>query len=153
MAPRIEQVKAALVDVGRSRLDKPFRHHYKPENRCEWGSQTVPSCWEYGLDDSGYDCSGLVIASLWEVLGISGLDRWPENLRHVPQFLSASSPGEPVPGDIVVTVAPQDRLHMGIYTSEGNFIHASGHYEELCVVEGPINPAHEVMILNQTIES
>ncbi len=70
-----------LLAAARGRLGKPFRHHFKLNNDCQFGTLPLLPCMEVGMDDSGYDCSGIVIASTCDVLGIPTKD-WPTSYRH-----------------------------------------------------------------------
>lgn len=72
---------------------EPFVHHFKPEDTCQNGRITNSDCMErgLGLDDRGYDCSGLVVASLCETLDIAITDYNPE-LRHVRQMAALIKP-------------------------------------------------------------
>lgn len=153
MPPRtVEEIKGNLVDAARSREGKPFRHHFKPENSCNYGQEIIDSCWAKGLDDTGYDCSGLVIASLCDVLEIT-IDKWPRNARHIEQFIKATSPDlSPGFGDIIITVDDEyGTWHMGVCTEGGNMVHASGHEDVLSVVEGPINPNQRICVVRQVV--
>lgn len=119
-----------LVAAARSRLGQPFRHHYKPDN-CLNGTVTVDSCMERGLGPQYYDCSGLVIASLCQIIGIS-VDKWPRNYRHQGQMEDelTSFTHEPVPGHVVLLRGVGRNglatTHMGILAARCKIIHASG---------------------------
>jgi hypothetical protein len=103
----------------------PFRHHFKPVNLCEGGERTVDECMERGMDSEGYDCSGLAIASLCEVLNISTTE-WPRELRHTQQLSSLATEEKFEPGDLRLFYSAKNRIHMGIATSTQEVIHASG---------------------------
>lgn len=130
-----------LVGAGRTQIGAPFNHHFKPENLCNGGRQTVDACMERGLNEAGYDCSGFVIASVCRVLEISS-QQWPRDFRHVKQFerLAIDRPAEP--GDAVLFFVPDpDRTHMGIASvTESNLtLHASGlrnQIEEVTIENG-----------------
>jgi hypothetical protein len=89
-------------------------------------------CMERGLDnDPGYDCSGLVIASVCDVLGVA-TSAWPPNLRHAKQLLALSQTAEdPRIGDALLYVSykqPDAKLvtHIGVFAEAGVVVHASG---------------------------
>lgn len=119
-----EILRAAEVKIG-----SPFRHHYKP-NLCQGGRITINACMEYGMDDTGYDCSGLVIRSLCDALGISH-EEWPMQLRHSYQLNSFASEQSAQPGDIALIESISANgyrynTHMGIQVGGDTLIHASG---------------------------
>jgi hypothetical protein len=109
-----------------TRIGAPFRHHFRPVNLCESGKQTVDECMERGMDSlEGYDCSGLAIASLCEVLHIS-TNEWPRELRHTQQLAELAVDKEFEPGDVRLYYSHNNRIHLGIATSTEQAIHASG---------------------------
>jgi len=115
-----------VVAAARAHKGKPFRHHFKPENLCDNGRKTVDSCMERGMDDDGFDCSGLVIASLCEVLKINARE-WPRELRHVRQLTEYEERTRSKIGDIAIFYfTNSSRLHTGILTNDRTAIHASG---------------------------
>lgn len=114
-----------MVHAARLKVGRPFRHHFKPENLCEGGATTVTACMEHGLDDEGYDCSGLAIASICEALGI-GVERWPQDFRHTKQLASLAIRALAKPGDLRVYLSSNQRMHLGIAISDTEDIHASG---------------------------
>jgi hypothetical protein len=103
----------------------PFRHHFKPTNLCESGGWAVDECMERGMDSRGYDCSGLAIASLCEVLNISTAE-WPRELRHTQQLATLTTDEDFKAGDLRLYYSTNNRIHLGIGTSEQEVIHASG---------------------------
>jgi cell wall-associated NlpC family hydrolase len=131
-----------IVSAARSRIGRPFRHHFKPFNLCKDGIITANACMEKGMDNEGYDCSGLVIASLCDVLGILP-EHWPRDYRHVNQLEELAETKTPDVGDVLlflpvsVTDKPR-RTHIGIFATEHTTIHASGisDYVEEGQVEG-----------------
>jgi cell wall-associated NlpC family hydrolase len=151
----IEEINERVVEAARSRVGKPYRNHFKP-NECSYGYEVNDGCWTHGLDDAGYDCSGLVIASICDAIDLS-LDKWPRNLRHIAQFYSAAAVEgtDPEQGDIVVCVNETDPAittwHMGLYTGEDTMVHASGLPAELEVVEGPIGDIHTISVVRFAI--
>jgi hypothetical protein len=132
----MSDTRTALVEAARNRIDAPFRHHYKPENPCDYGAYTAVACMEAGLDDRGYDCSGFIIASLCETLEIAVSD-WPREYRHVRQLEVFAEDIPPVEGDAVVFRAHHgrpDAAHIGIHVTDHTVLHASGVAKK--VVEG-----------------
>lgn len=114
-----------ILKSASSRIDAPFRHHFKPTNLCESGKWTVDACMERGMNPLGYDCSGLAIASICDVLGMSPAE-WPRELRHTQQ-LSPLASNEPFqPGDIRLFYNTNQTIHLGITTSNETVVHASG---------------------------
>ena len=135
----MSNVGEGIVDAARSRVGLTFRHHFKPENLCEYGSITVDACMSKGMDDDGYDCSGLVIASVCEAMGAE-TSSWPANYRHLNQLKSLEQSSEPEPGDVLLFYHKPPRTHMGIFVVRNIVIHASGISEvvEEGKVEGDI---------------
>lgn len=80
------------------------------------------------MDDRGYDCSGLVIAGLCDVLDIEP-KLWPTSFRHLKQMeiLGVQRPAQP--GDIVMMhgldAGYQPWSHMGVFVNAVETIHAS----------------------------
>lgn len=114
-----------VIESARGRVGAPFRHHYKPENLCDGGRITVDTCMERGMDSSGYDCSGLVIASICDVLAIDA-GTWPRHLRHTKQLEALALEQDFEAGDILLHHSKNGRTHMSIATGQGESIHASG---------------------------
>lgn len=73
----------------------------------------------------GYDCSGLAIASICEVMGIA-TSQWPSRLRHTQQLACLGDNHDAEPGDIRLYTSGDARIHLGIATTEEEAIHASG---------------------------
>ena len=114
-----------VLQSARQRLNAPFRHHYKPVNLCEHGSRTVDACMDYGMKDTGYDCSGIAIASLCDVLGIS-THEWPRELRHTRQLRALETDNDCMPGDWRLFYNSKNQTHLGIATETSEVVHASG---------------------------
>lgn len=114
-----------LITSARSHIGAPFRHHFKPENLCLGGTITTGSCMERGMDPAGYDCSGLVIASMCRVLDMQPQE-WPHHLRHAKQLevFATDKPFEP--GDVQFYYYEDGGVHMGISTMPDICVHASG---------------------------
>jgi len=126
----MSNLEGELLRAAEEKVGAPFRHHYKP-NLCQGGRITVTTCMEYGMDNMGYDCSGLAIRSLCDVLGVNHKD-WPMQLRHSYQLNSFACERTAEPGDIMLIESESDtgyryNTHIGIQTDEdGILIHASG---------------------------
>jgi len=114
-----------VVKSARMRIEMPFRHHFKPDNLCEYGRNTADACMERGMDALGYDCSGLAVASLCEVLNISTRD-WPRELRHTQQLAKLATEDDFAPGDFRLFYSPNGRIHIGVAMAGQEVIHASG---------------------------
>jgi cell wall-associated NlpC family hydrolase len=119
-----------IIKAARLRVGAPFSHHFNPEDTCERGSVTIDACMEKGLSDNGYDCSGLAIASLSDVLGILP-KHWPRELRHAKQLEVIAEAAIPETGDLLVYLPETmpNRTpgnHVGIFATATSVIHASG---------------------------
>jgi len=120
-----EIIRAAEAEMG-----YPFLFHHKPIDFCHGGTITVDSCMEKGLDRSGYDCTGLIIKSLCNVIG-RDTDTWPPKLRHGSQLKALASDKAPSLGDILLIESTNEQgrrftTHAGIYVTEHTVIHANG---------------------------
>lgn len=115
----------SLVETARAHIGEPFRHHFRPENLCQYGKVTLDSCMTRGVNREGYDCSGLVIASICEVLGKNPRE-WPRQYRHLKQLRVLEEIKEPVLGDMLIFYQKPPRTHMGLYIADDAVIHASG---------------------------
>ncbi len=99
-----------------------------------------------GMNVDGYDCSGLVIASICDVLGIDP-QQWPKAFRHVRQFSELAMFADPEPGDLRLFFkkpgleGKSERVHMGIFVDDYNTIHSSG--STLMVLEGEVAPGFD----------
>lgn len=71
-------------------MGEPAVMHHRMVSGCREAVEVPPECWEVGLGNPGYDCSGFIIAITSRVLGIS-LSDWPRNERHVRDWWSAES--------------------------------------------------------------
>jgi cell wall-associated NlpC family hydrolase len=127
-----------VVKAARLRLGKPFRHHYEPD-LCGGGKITTDTCMENGMDNRGYDCSGLVIASFCEVYGIKP-EQWPQELRHVRQLDPHQVGGSCRPGDVLLYFGTEfSRAHTSIAILGGRAIHASGKSKRVEEVSGIVS--------------
>ncbi len=121
-----EVIAAARLERG-----SPFRHHFKPQNLCESGYVTLDSCMDRGMDSRGYDCMGLVIASICKVIGIN-THKWPTEYRHSLQLRQFANYRDPQYGDVlfIESVSKTGKpymTHMGFYIEEGDrILHANG---------------------------
>lgn len=117
-----------LIQAARERIYQPFGHHFEPIDYCGRGAITLPSCFERGLGEEKYDCSGLVIASLCDVIGMP-VKQWPSDLRHLNQMSRLSEANTAIPGDILIylyyTEGRTVYRHMGVLATEGSVVHAS----------------------------
>ena len=116
-----------IIIAARTRLESPFLNHFKPDNLCDGGHTTLESCMEKGLGaDDCYDCSGIVIASLCEVLKINPA-HWPKEYRHAKQLALLEERSSSKAGDIAVFYQEESpSLHLGILVAKKTVIHASG---------------------------
>jgi len=97
---------------------------------CNFG-ETTPDCMNIGLGPDEFDCSGLVIDGISNVIGMS-IDRWPDQLRHVRQMAGTQYTyeglGEVTIGKCLVlgrnyTINGESRLvpaHIGVVTERHN---------------------------------
>ncbi len=125
-----------LLDAAQKYRDMPFVNHAATV-RCGANLQTHPACMEIGLGPEGYDCSGLVIRALTDVMGVADTD-WAWGIRHVRQMsrwgnkvsLLPINSGRDHPlgllfvynlleNDVYVPAA-----HIGIYSGGGTLLHA-----------------------------
>lgn len=118
-----------VVEAARSHVGEPFRHHFEPDI-CEGGAVTLDSCMERGMDSAGFDCSGLVIASVCDVLDIQP-EEWPRDYRHIRQFEALADDQPTLPGDVLLIDSRtesgrQHRTHVGIVSGPETIIHANG---------------------------
>ncbi|HSX28384.1 MAG TPA: NlpC/P60 family protein [Candidatus Saccharimonadales bacterium] len=115
-----------IIASAQQQVGAPFEHHFKPQNLCDGGRVTVDACMERGMDpESGFDCSGLTIASFAIVMGLATAD-WPQDLRHTKQLeaFAVAVPAEP--GDVCLYYSANGRTHAGIAVTATTAIHASG---------------------------
>lgn len=126
--PSLVDFRKSVVAAVLSKKGLPFRHHYKPVNLCG-GVFTRQECMEVGMDGRGFDCSGLVIASVCTAAHVD-VREWDDEYRHVPQLMGLSVDTEPEAGDALimrrVTGPRPPRNHMGILIKTGTIAHASG---------------------------
>ncbi|MDR2304171.1 MAG: C40 family peptidase [Treponema sp.] len=93
-----------------------------------------------GTDRRGMDCSGLVIASFKDALGVSvprtaaGLYVWAEKIEE-PQLQ---------PGDLVFfrTASSKSISHVGIYSGQGRFIHAASEGPKTGVIYSQLSESY-----------
>lgn len=83
-----------LIKAARHQIDKPTVIHKYLVPGCWRQPQTLPSCMEVGLDETGFNCSGLVIHAVATVLDIRPTD-WPHHLRHTRQMWQAADSASP----------------------------------------------------------
>ena len=80
---------------------------------------------ERGMDRTGFDCSGLAIASLCDVLNISP-SKWPREIRHTTQLRVLETDDLFEPGDWRFFYNSKNQTHLGIATETKEVVHASG---------------------------
>ncbi len=130
-ACRPEFIRTVLAKVG-----EPFSYHYAQPNPCNYGDLVIDTCMETGLGGpEGYDCTGLIIASLSEVHGFD--HEWARRFRH-PQQLEELGlvTVTPAPGDILTgwwrydsddpNVVSRTYHHSGVLTRKNRMCHATG---------------------------
>jgi hypothetical protein len=145
-----------LAAAMRTHIGQPFQHHFSPENLCERGRTTVDQCMERGLGPNKWDCSGLVLASLCEVLGLSNA-AIPWDLRHavqIDEILGNDLREIAESGDIITLINPDlhanHGVHIGVMTISDfgeSMVHVRGGADQ-AVVEGEIP---ETLILSAII--
>jgi cell wall-associated NlpC family hydrolase len=112
----------AVIEVASGFKGIDFRHHFRPDNICDDGYLTLDSCMERGLDENGFDCSGLVIASICRAIDLP-TSSWDRNFRHLSQLRELQEDIPAHPGDALVFHYYD---HIGIMSSDRSFIHSSG---------------------------
>lgn len=123
----MSQLSEEFIQAARDQISRPFRQHYTRFAPCFTGvNLTSPDCLELGLDrcGEGFDCMGLAIASMCDVLGIPR-GSWPVEFRHIEQLipLAQRRPGQP--GDAIILVRNGEQDHMGILTTANTIVHAT----------------------------
>ena len=118
-----------LVAAARHELGRPFRHHFKP-NECSGGLETLDECMENGMDSRGYDCMGLVIASVCKINNVSPRS-WPKQYRHSLQLNQFATDNNPAFGDVLLIESTSEEgrpymTHMGFYLAPNRVLHANG---------------------------
>jgi hypothetical protein len=83
-----------------------------------------------GMDDRGYDCSGLVIASVCEIVKIE-TSNWPRQYRHLLQIFMLRQDITARDGDMLIFYDElnrwgTNRIHTGIKSGENQVVHVSG---------------------------
>lgn len=122
----MNEFECRLIDEARTQIGAPFRSHFKPENVCSDGVITPDGCMERGMDAQGYDCSGLVVASMCRALDMQPRD-WPRSLRHAVQLQRYSVAKGFQPGDIQFYYYESGGIHSGIATTSPDIcVYASG---------------------------
>ena len=139
-----------VLAAARARVGEPFRHHFKPDNECDDGQMTTESCMNRGMDNDGYDCSGLAIVSVCEVLNV-GTERWPQDLRHLNQMaMRLRMTCDPIAGDLVIYRSLESRsLHAGIFATGQTVVHASGRSKE--VEESVVQGAEPMLVIPPSV--
>jgi hypothetical protein len=120
-----------LLLAADSLVGAKFNQHYISSDPCRFGvgaDYTDPICLKRGLGQNGaYDCMGLVIGAMSDVLGLDPEQDWPVDFRHLEQLAKLAEERKGRPGDIVMIYRNARPNHMGIlYNSEEyEFIHAT----------------------------
>ena len=115
-----------LITEARLHIGAPFKSHFKPVDLCAGGTITLDICMVRGTNPEGYDCSGLVIASMCRVLNLQPRD-WPSTLRHAVQLQKYSTVNDFEPGDIQFYYYDNGGVHSGIATTSPDIcVFASG---------------------------
>lgn len=145
MAETTDTFGAELITATRSYMGQPAVRHYDFAGNCL--EQASPHCLDGGLGPDRFDCSGLMIRALCDVVG-KPVEDWPLELRHVRDMwddaqteATAFEPTPMEPGALVVLrrrhpVADTTYVvpgHIGVVTqvfrSGAYYIHASAHPE------------------------
>lgn len=109
----------------------PFAHHYKlngeRSNVCDGGRITTADCMQRGLnEDTGIDCSGLIVLCFAKTLNIAP-ECWPHEIRHSGQLLSLSADSDFSVGDVRLFTSEDGKVHTGIAEYRPRVaVHASG---------------------------
>ncbi|MDQ5972259.1 MAG: hypothetical protein QG553_418 [Patescibacteria group bacterium] len=80
MAEIADTFGAELIAATRSYMGQPAVHHYEFAGNCL--EQASPRCLDDGFGPENFDCSGLIIRAVSDVLG-KRVEDWPLDLRHV----------------------------------------------------------------------
>ena len=139
-----------VLAAARSHIDEPFAHHFIPNNECNDGQTTIETCMQRGMGSEGYDCSGLVIASICEVLGV-GTEQWPQQLRHLNQMaISLRMTRDPIAGDLIIYRSIKSRsLHAGIFAAGKMVVHAGRLGKK--VEEGVVQGSEQMLVIPPSV--
>ncbi len=137
---------AELSRAVQSCVGEPFVNHGSMVG-CGSQDKTYTACMETGIGQDGFDCSGLVIHGLSEVLDIDTTD-WASGIRHVAQMTRAGrrisvrelSRDEPLPGLLYVFnhwdgdfFVPN--AHVAVYVGNRQMVHARSMGTDSVVLE------------------
>lgn len=123
---------------------KRFAAH-EPQTGCN-GITTLAACMETGLGPDEFDCTGLVLRAIADVVGVSHTDLNPQ-YRHLRQVAALASPAALSGGSIVPEGFGVVRVglvhesahvpipkHVGLYMTEGyrdGMVHATSNWNEV----------------------
>jgi len=108
-------LRSLFVQAVEDHEGQRFEHHFSPD-LCQNGTTTVDGCFEKGLGPTEFDCSGLVVASLCEVLGLDSRTDWPWEYRHGIQMSELAEEGRlPRAGDVSVTQSWDAPWHVVVH--------------------------------------
>lgn len=142
---RAQLVKAALMYV-----DSSFVDHTRAAG-CYNRMQTEQRCMSTGLGNDGFDCSGLIVRAMSDVIGKEDCD-WASRIRHVPQLCvedarmtSEQLRSQPI-GALVVYSQFQTAkdgsshivipaAHVGIYVGGNQIVHARRDGQDIVAVD------------------
>ena len=115
--------------------------------RCGAQLKTYPACMESSLDERGFDCSGLVIRAISDVIRLQP-DEWAEDVRHVAQMAHHGSrvsvremqQGHMYPGLLLVFNHRLGDLHIAsthvsVYVGEEQMVHARSKGDDTVALE------------------
>lgn len=91
-----------------------------------------------GVDDKGYDCSGLVYRVYADALGAA----LPRTARSLYSYVERIERGALQPGDLVFFDTTGPIAHVGVYVGEGRFIHAASEGVRTGVIESSLGEAY-----------
>jgi probable lipoprotein NlpC len=91
-----------------------------------------------GIDEKGFDCSGLVYRVYYEVLGAS----LPRTARAQYAFREPIDVSTLQPGDLLFFNTTGSVSHVGIYEGEGRFVHAASDGPRRGVIESSLSESY-----------
>jgi cell wall-associated NlpC family hydrolase len=115
-----------MVAAAEARMGCPYVAHDSVADGCDGGIISSDLCMTVGLDNNGYDCGGLVVASLADILDIT-LAEYPTTLRHHTQMAELAAPRHVAQiGDIWLQRTTRGQpAHVGVFTYLGSVVHAN----------------------------
>ncbi len=91
-----------------------------------------------GVDEKGFDCSGLVFRVYADALGAA----LPRTARSLYSYVERIERGALQPGDLVFFDTTGPLAHVGVYVGEGRFIHAASEGPRPGVIESELAEAY-----------